>query len=169
MGYTHYFDTNEKITKEKWDNFTSAVKKLVDGCTLIQKEYNDSKKPVVNSKEVRFNGIGEDGHETFYITRISKIPDWQSDRGGKVFNFCKTARKPYDRYVVATLLLAHLYLADEIEIGSDGDVKDWQAGVRLVNDILGHHIGGEISLTKNPEVEYPDSIKTALFEVKEIA
>lgn len=51
----------------------------------------------VSGESIFFNG----DYETFYVQRTA----------GLDFGFCKTARKPYDRYVVACLLI----LADEIE------------------------------------------------------
>jgi hypothetical protein len=166
MGYTHYWDTKPTITKAKWDSFTKAVKILLKGVTVIQKEYTDSAKPVINSREVRFNGIEDDGHETFYMKRVDKPSAWSEDKT-VVFNFCKTARKPYDKYATATLLLAHLYLGDEISIDSDGDVSDWQEGVNLINDKMSA-IRFMITLSENPEAEYPQSVKTALFDWKEL-
>lgn len=113
---------------------------------------------------VRFNGIDDDGHETLYIQRVDKPQSWASDKT-VVFGFCKTARKPYDVYVTATLLLAHVYLGDEIKISSDGEVEDWQAGVKLLDSKLGL----KITLEENPEAEYPTSIDTALLTFDEVA
>lgn len=59
---------------------------------VIQYEDDDNAPPLVNTKNIRFNGVGDDGHETFHIYR-----------GQDTWLFCKTATKPYDRYVMAVL------------------------------------------------------------------
>jgi len=141
------------MSRENWFNFTEAVKKLVADCTIIQYEYDVPKKPVVNTKEVRFNGIGEDGHETFMITRVTPVADYLIDKK-MAFGFCKTAYKPYDEYVTACLILAKHFLKDEIRIGSDGDVSDWQAGVRLINEKADINI----EMLENDDAEYPSSV-----------
>ena len=47
--------------------------------------------------------------------------------------FCKTARKPYDKYVVAVLCaIYHVYLQMEktvMNISSDGNTEDWTEGL----------------------------------------
>ena len=161
MGFTHYWETKPTVSKKKWGNFTEALKILLKDVDIVQKEYDTREKPVINTKEVRFNGIGEDGHETFYIKRIDKPATWASDKS-VVFGFTKTARKPYDKYVTASLLLAQMYLQDEIKISSDGDVEDWQEGRELVNSTVGKVCNFKIEVKENPEAEYPTSISTAL-------
>jgi hypothetical protein len=140
------------------------MKILFAGLYTIKKEYNDSAKPVINVDEVRFNGIGDDGHETFYISRVDTPRAWSEDKS-TVFGFCKTARKQYDALVTASLLLAHKYLDGEIEISSDGSVGEWQDGVKLVNEKVGKLNGFWIELKENPDAEYPDSVTTAIFDV----
>ena len=45
--------------------------------------------------------------------------------------------KPYDEYVTAVLMLAKLYLGNEIKLSSDGEVADWQYGINLINKKMG--------------------------------
>jgi len=173
LGYTHYWNTKPSISKDKWGNFTNALKVLLsDPIAPLALEYNQEyKKPSVTKEQIRFNGIGEDGHETFYIKRKDKPADWAMDKE-TVFGFCKTANKPYDVYVTASLLLAKLYLEDEISISSDGEVSCWQAGVELINNTVGKEWNFKLDVKDNPDAEYPDSIGTALInweKIKELA
>ena len=46
------------------------------------------------------------------------------------FEFCKTAQKPYDKYVVA-MLIAVAQITDSISVSSDGDQEDWLEGLQL--------------------------------------
>ena len=44
---------------------------------------------------------------------------------GVNFDFCKTARKPYD-FVVCTMLLSLANHLENFEFSSDGDKDDWK-------------------------------------------
>jgi len=121
MGYTHYFEQIEELPKEKWNSFIKEVKTTLDnGQTIIKFDYNSNKPPQIDEEEVRFNGVGDNGHETFYLSRV-QFPRYNRTDKSKYFNFCKTARKPYDKYVVKILILMEKYFGDDVEISSDGD------------------------------------------------
>src|SRR5712692_8898617 len=102
MGYTHYWrNSAERIPAQA----VMIIRDIVDQAYadhIIQYEYDAAKLPVVNKTEIRFNGIGENGHETFHFT----VQD------GTVA-FCKTARKPYDEIVMKVLIVLKYVLKDE--------------------------------------------------------
>ena len=103
-------------------------------------EDDSTEKPAVTKDMIRFNGVGDDGHETFLLNREDKPAEWSSDQEN-VFNFCKTACKPYDIYVTATLILARFHLGEKnIKISSDGIITDWEAGLSLLNTTLGKNL-----------------------------
>jgi len=127
MGFTQYWECKRGLDTEKFKAYVKDVKKVLEGVDIICHE-NDMPEtpPTIKDDLIRFNGKGEDGHETFMIT-----PE-PSD-----FEFCKTARKPYDKYVVACLILAKFHFGDAIEISSDGDLEDWEDGLCLAQDKTG--------------------------------
>lgn len=115
MGYTHYWRQSQTITPELVD----AVNKVIAESGIpLRKEYDlPGTQPEVSIDRIRFNGVDEDGHETFYF------------RAGSGFDFCKTQHKPYDVVVTAVLtLVSHFGLAT---ISSDGDASEWRRGVDL--------------------------------------
>ena len=123
MGYTHYFN-HEQLSQDKWDNLTKDVKELfVDSKDTIQLNDDDSDFPKVNGDIIFFNGIANDGGETFVFTRKRQN------------TFCKTFQRPYDKYVVAVLLLAKLHFGDEVNVRTDGNKSDWKKGFDLVNEL----------------------------------
>lgn len=124
MGYTHYWNHTKPITPELIDAAKKILAKVQERGILLAFEYDHpTDPPVANSEGIRFNGIGDEGHETFHF------------RPGVAFAFCKTACKPYDVVVVAMLAtIDHLGLA---EVSSDGNVSDWQDGVRLAREATG--------------------------------
>ena len=46
-----------------------------------------------------------------------------------MFNFCKTAHKSYDKYVVAVLCAIYRVQRDIKNISSDGNTADWTEGL----------------------------------------
>ena len=44
-------------------------------------------------------------------------------KDGNVFNFCKTARKPYDAVVTSILKYLYFNFPDHFKIDSDGDME----------------------------------------------
>ena len=137
MGYTHYWKL-PKINKKTWAKIQAAAKEIVTEVpNLLQDSFDTTKPPVVGPDIIQFNGKGQDGHETFYVQR--------SDPGG--FNFCKTARKPYDKAVTAVLCVVGHYLTKEgalkkpYSISSDGFFsEDWLEGRELAVKVLGEKL-----------------------------
>ena len=112
MGYTHYYNIDNcgKQDEIGYEKSLPIIRKVLKKYNnRIQKECDDDKKPVCTKKNVRFNGIGDDGHEIFYFNI--------KDAGH--FTFCKTARKPYDIVVCEVLLILNAY-CPHMTISSDG-------------------------------------------------
>lgn len=123
MGYTHYWWREKELPQVLWDKFISDVNYFVTGSNeILVRESDSDLPPVVDEHEVRFNGKGSEGHETFALPRVH-ADGWYTGHPRKrpYYAFCKTAHKPYDKYVVEVLSLAELCFGDKIEISSDGD------------------------------------------------
>jgi hypothetical protein len=144
MGYTHYWQTKSTpADSENWNRACEDIRRLIAAAPVkVVYEYDQpTLPPEVNGEKVWFNGIGPDGHETFVVTRIPE--PWGEGCGG----FCKTARKPYDVLVTASLLALKAHLGDWITLSSDGnwerrvagDFADgWEDGAKLCTDVLGY-------------------------------
>jgi len=119
VGYTHYYTTKAPITPSDWSKIAERARKLIEKSPVpLAYEYDEADEPPIADEEViRFNGVDDDGHETFVVT---------PDKVG--FGFCKTAQKPYDLVVVACLLVLNKVLGDKIEVSSDGDAEEWHDG-----------------------------------------
>ena len=131
MGYSHYLENKQDCPPQEWQKITDAFKRLQAAAIinndplLIQEESDSASAPGVDETGIWFNGIEDAGHETFHLTRV----------GSYRFNFCKTARKPYDRVVVAVLCLANFFAPEVWNIDSDGDQEDWKAGLALARTV----------------------------------
>jgi hypothetical protein len=124
MGYTNYWENKGDFDQRNWDDAVMEINEIFRRHRdIIQYEDDNDMKPLACRREIRFNGKGEDGHETFYV----------SPENG--FGFCKTARKPYDIAVKEVLIaLSHFC---NFDVSSDGDEEDWNEAIK---NLKKHHI-----------------------------
>lgn len=142
MGYTHYFSKVKDVPDEQWhllyqkvseifhllqshevrdDFYTDHPIIICDG--MGRKHIKKAKKLFIKDHGTRyilFNGKAADemDHETFVLRNKGKQDGLDT--------FCKTARKPYDWFVTAILILTHNICPDCYEISSDGNQEDWR-------------------------------------------
>ena len=137
MGYTHYWNFKRVVkdidnSAEKFaaavDLFKEKMKKLPK--TIRLANGIGEGKPVITPTEIIFNGSAENGedYETFYIGLTY-------DERKSNFNFCKTARQPYDTAVCLALLCFKEAYGDDFTYSSDGDIKDegWALAHQIFN------------------------------------
>jgi hypothetical protein len=124
MGYTHYWRPQREFTSAEWVRIIEVAKAMhAISRVALCREYDEPESlPVFgDDDEIRFNGIGSDGHETFLILR-------KPDEG---FAFCKTAHKPYDVMVTGVLAAIADIAPGALKISSDGDEAAWGDGLAL--------------------------------------
>ena len=145
MGYTHYWTQKRDYTLKDWAWICADVRAILQASNVpVVREYDEPDVPaVVDEREIRFNGISEDGCETFLIPRrrFAQEP-WEKGRYRKGCSFCKTNRGAYD--VIVTAILA--VLAERgFEVSSDGSHEDWNAGVALASRALDRAVKNPIA------------------------
>ena len=130
MGYTHYWTPSRPLTSTSFSRIKAAAEQIVsiakneleidlgDGCG------DKGTKPIFEEAYFAFNGRENEGHETFHI-----------DGDVRGFTFCKTAQKPYDVAVTAILCLCEHYTDGTFGVSSDGEPRDWEAGLKLARRI----------------------------------
>lgn len=110
MGYTRYWKrTSEPLTED----FLEAVREILEDCDkrgIIVRDGWGENVPKVTLEEVAINGNAETelDHETFCL-----------DNEPSDFEFCKTARKPYD-YAVRKILKVAKEMGLVTNVRSDG-------------------------------------------------
>lgn len=141
MGYTHYWYYNpSNASSDQASAFARAVAKIkiyksaLTAKGVAVKGSDGTGVSIMQPEVVSFNGdenLGL-GHETFRVE--SGV---QADRKG--FNFCKTARKPYDILVCLSLISFFEEFSDArvFSYCSDGDESDWQEAYDLYQEING--------------------------------
>jgi len=139
MGYTHYWKIprvlDEKLFKILSEELRTATGLLPTKSKSAQQDNegviylaggNGEGEPIFDNSKIVFNGQDDLSHETFAILQ----------RGNDDFEFCKTARKPYDLMVCFSLLrLKHHF--PEADISSDGGAKDWSAAKKFYKKVFG--------------------------------
>lgn len=157
MGYTHYWDTKgwSKKDVEGYKTARPIIQDILNRYSdIIQFDYEDPKPAVASAKLVRFNGIGDEGHETFYFPIKKNQNDYNG--GNDTFNFTKTARKAYDIVVCEVLLVLKAHMPG-ITINSDGFSEgarvgvvpafdgEWEQAIKNVAEYYGIHYKKEVT------------------------
>ena len=142
MGYTHYFNTVKTPSTKQWREIKTACNKILavgHKLGLIAEEMNTTTPPHINDSQIMFNGSTmETGHETFLLSREAGNSE-----------FCKTARKKYDVFVVACLIIAKRYAPDCFEVATDGGAEDWQDGRGRAIFAMGARDGVAVEIGQN--------------------
>ena len=135
MGYTHYWTINQnQISPESWFGFMQEFSEI-EAKFHEKLDHTTDQKYRIDSESIIFNGIGEQGHETFTMNRIN--PMEKSHTGDiEYFDFCKTAEKEYDIAVCCALIIAKNHFGNIIKVTSDGGFLEWKEANTLCKDIL---------------------------------
>lgn len=154
MGYTHYWEFKNNTApknieggKEKFRHAVELFKECLNelnGKTLYPNWGNDAYtrevamvlaggngkgQPTINDELVLFNGEDKDNnsHESFYIS-LDEAGQW---------DFCKTARKPYDTAVCLALLSFKAAFGDDFGFTSNGGEKEWAYAKSIFEKVKG--------------------------------
>jgi len=148
MGYTHYWKlkTVPENYKEQSVKVITEVGILLERmpaiCETAGSSYDEDKiilcggdgtgKPDISKERICFNGERKKGlnNETFHVEFNQELFE---------FDFCKTARKPYDQAVCLCLLSLANHI-DGFEFSSDGDKEDWQPAIDFYLSHNGNYI-----------------------------
>ena len=150
MGYTHYWHMNPKTDEEKYAATLKTVRAVVEKSPEgLLAGWDGAGVPDLEAG-ISLNGRGpDDDHETFFLPEnpggLLKQDFVQTDDDGFVFTFCKTAYKPYDRIVVACLVVLAAMLGDDVRVSSDGNRIDWEDGIAWAAKCLGVQFKNPIS------------------------
>lgn len=129
MGYTHYWN-QQPIDSDTWKRIVADIETVIERSNVpVAMDFDDPETPaLINDDKIWFNGIGDNGHETFVVKRVYTGSE-----------FCKTARKPYDTLVCAALIILNTHAPECIQVSSDGDADDWSLAYDLVQRYLGDY------------------------------
>jgi hypothetical protein len=131
--YTHYWGNDdlspedEQVWKDFWPQLVSDAAIIIDRAGVpIQRDSEDTRPPLLSVQEgIYLNGVGRDGHETLVLNPSGS------------WDFCKTARKPYDVVVATILLRASILMGKAFHLSSDGAWGEdgWPAAEELFGRI----------------------------------
>lgn len=154
MGYTHYW-YRSSLDAKQFAAASAACKKVCEASGVkIASEFDSPEKPpIFTSNLIRFNGVGEDGYETFQVSASIGPETNQLCRHLKGFSFafCKTAHKPYDLCVAACLVVLKHYFGQNFEVKSDGGQEGFVEAMRLCQKTIGYGADFRIDVEKEEE------------------
>ena len=82
---------------------------------------------------------GDCSYESFILDRVLKPEKWQEpDEESRYFDSCKTAFRPYDWLVTATLLIIKHHFAQDVKVRTDGEDEHWHDAKMLCFGRLGY-------------------------------
>lgn len=164
MGYTIYWSLRSNFTKAEWSQVKVAANKLIEqarqeGVVICFELDKPKASAQVDDERIRFNGVGEEGHETFILRRqrpVLKRENWEDSPDGgepkmevvltkrgkpalKDGDFCKTARKSYNKVVMGVLMVAQSIKGGKrIKFHADGgnEDDDYIAARKWVRSVL---------------------------------
>ena len=143
MGYTHY---NYRPRKNAGSAYMYG-KLALDAKAICEHAYTigiklgdwsgeNGTSPQFTEGEFSLNGIDDMSHETFTWKALPTQSEWRKDEP-EIFDFCKTAMKPYDAVVTAILIRAKEIYGSCVSISSDGDWSEWKDGRELYEAVFG--------------------------------
>jgi hypothetical protein len=106
---------------------------------------------------------GDCSHESFILERATKREKY--DKHELLFDFCKTAFKPYDLLVQCALIIAKHYLKDDIIVTSDGTIEQWQDAIKVCEKAFKY--GNFFNQTYHIDNEYEDKPHKSVIEAEE--
>lgn len=166
MGYTHYWQFTMPKRGET-AKIERAYKKALKECATIARTYylaNGGLSGFSAHTEpgkyggLKINGKGDEMHEDFIMREHFKqnFEDHTNPLVRSGWNFCKTARKPYDIVVTACLIVLEYRLPGNFSADSDGYTDDWAEGLELAQRILKNK---KLSIPKNVRVYQGPKLK----------
>jgi hypothetical protein len=90
-----------------------------------------------DSVEVKAEFDAHPNHQCFEDCPGDVDPHPERGDDPSVFDFCKTARKPYDLIVCGALIVAAKHASEYVKVSSDGEVSDWRPALKWVKSVLG--------------------------------
>jgi hypothetical protein len=143
MGYTHYNYRPRKNAGSAYmyGKLALDAKAICEHAQSIGIKLGDwsgenGTSPQFTEGEFSFNGIDDMSHETFTWKALPTQVEWRKDEP-EIFDFCKTAMKPYDAVVTAILIRAKEIYGSCVSISSDGNWSEWQDGRELYEAVFG--------------------------------
>ena len=149
MGYTHYWYRKKELDGADLRPAAADCAQMAVAAEIPLERVYPGEPAEFGPEQILFNGRGEEGHEDFFLPHsLAKGPGGYigRDERGRIFDYCKTARKPYDLTVCCCLIVLKHWLGEDISIKSDGDDAEANGSRArsLCQRVLGY--GGDFSL-----------------------
>ncbi|NDD28018.1 MAG: hypothetical protein EB084_07105 [Proteobacteria bacterium] len=114
----------------------SRMMALASLLSMPESEREAATRAMWEEEHARRRCPGTCAYETFWFPRTAS--DVMADDAGRYWDRTKTALRPYDIAVTASLIIARRHLGDDIRIASDGGQAQWFDARLLCQSVLGY-------------------------------
>ena len=142
MGYTHYWTRAPELPAGAFNAAVSDCQKALALANIALAGPRGRGSPLFDREQIAFNGAGKQGFESFCMPRRATPRNDEED----VFDFCKTARQPYDLGVQISLIICAHHFGKSFRVRSDGGDDEWAAARLFCQEHLGY--GQDFALTR---------------------
>lgn len=131
----------KEIAKDVQLIVDEAIKKGIVICGGLGKG-----NPEINDIRIWLNGDGSKNldHETFTIDlfETGSFNTIEKLKNDEIFAFCKTAHKPYDLVVCASLMVIKHHLKSDFEVSSDGSIEygEWKEAIEFYEKLFNRKV-----------------------------
>ena len=137
MGYTHYWRRAPEIDAATFAAASLDCAKVCKALPVSLAGGDRTGIPTFEADSVRFNGVDDDGCETFRVNRIETQSPWREGEPD-VFTFCKTRQRPYDVCVQCALIVFRHHFGERFRVSSDGNSDEWDGAREACQRVLGY-------------------------------
>lgn len=132
MAHKHVWKLNPQGDQRYYKLALLGIENLIDtSYMVVGNSRGDPNSEPYTKTFIIFNGIVPFIAEHFYLPKQLSAAEAHYS--------CYTNGQPYDCIVKACLVILYEYIGDDIQIFSDGDIKDWQTGIWMAG-------GGHVKL-----------------------
>lgn len=102
--------------------------------------------PNISQTNIWLNGDGSKDldHETFAVDLfdIGRFNTIEKLKNDEIWAFCKTAHKPYDLVVCASLMAIKHHLKSDFEVSSDGSIEygEWDIAIKFYEELFNRKV-----------------------------
>ena len=143
---------NKKRIVQRIENHLKAFKAIAKDVQFIVDEARKKEivicggvgedDPKIDQYGIWLNGDGSQdlNHETFSLEMFDtgRFNTVEKLKNSEIFGFCKTAHKPYDLVVCASLIAIKNHLKSDFEISSDGSLQygEWDEAIEFYKELF---------------------------------
>jgi hypothetical protein len=137
MGWTHYWNSPDELDVPTFARAVSDSRRVLEASLVALAGADGTGRPTLTHEAIIFNSVASSGCEPFVSLRRTQGHHLRR----RPWQFCKTEHLPYDRCVMAVLVVLQHHFGSRVTVASDGRETDWRPATELCRTVLGYDSG----------------------------